>query len=176
MDKVCAGMTSPVNHPGGSPHASVRIRTTCTFPTSRVAHLQLLPRRENKHIVLYKVDSIEFRSLPSITPARYRPTRTSTTRQLGTVHLFTKTRCLVPAFPKRNSVADCAEAGTRDRGCKQRIPGRGWVPETDGSNRFAMSERIAGAIWREITTVAAMGREEKSRRRALRAKVCHVNT
>lgn len=73
------------------------------------------------------------------------------------------------------SVADCAEAGTRDRGCKQRIPGRGWVEETDVENRFGTTERIAGAVWREITTVAAMGREEKGRRRALRIKVCfHV--
>lgn len=38
-------------------------------------------------------------------------------------------------------------------------------------NRFAVTERIAGAVWREITTVAAMGREEKGRRRALRIKV-----
>lgn len=74
-------------------------------------------------------------------------------------------------MPSRDSVADCAEAGTRDRGCKQRIPGRGWVGETDAGNRFAMSERIAGSVWREITTVAAMGKEEKDRRRALRIKV-----
>lgn len=72
----------------------------------------------------------------------------------------------------QHSVADCAEAGTRDRGCKQRIAGRGWVGEMDAGNRFAMSERIAGSIWREITTVAAMGKEEKDRRRALRVKVC----
>lgn len=39
-------------------------------------------------------------------------------------------------------------------------------------NRFAVTERVAGAVWREITTVAAMGREEKGRRRALRIKVC----
>lgn len=69
------------------------------------------------------------------------------------------------------SVADCAEAGLRDRGCKQRIAGRGWVAEDQGENRFAVSVRVAGAIWREITTVAAMGREEKDRRRAIRAKV-----
>lgn len=72
------------------------------------------------------------------------------------------------------SVADCAEAGRRDRGCKQRIPGRGWVGEEEGSNRFAVTTRIARAIWREITTVAAMGREEKNRRRALRLKVVCV--
>lgn len=74
------------------------------------------------------------------------------------------------------SVADCAEAGTRDRGCKQRIPGRGWIEETDVENRFGSTERIAGAVWREITTVAAMGREEKGRRRALRIKVCLAYT
>ncbi|CAM9523835.1 unnamed protein product, partial [Ectocarpus sp. 4 AP-2014] len=69
------------------------------------------------------------------------------------------------------SVAECAEAGTRDRGCKERIPGRGWVGETDMENRFAVTERVAGAVWREITTVGAMGREEKGRRRALRIKM-----
>lgn len=69
------------------------------------------------------------------------------------------------------SLADCAEAGLRDRGCKQRIPGKGWVGEWDKDNRFAITVRIAGAIWREITTVAAMGREETMRRRVLRDKV-----
>ncbi|CAM9672776.1 unnamed protein product, partial [Ectocarpus sp. 12 AP-2014] len=38
-------------------------------------------------------------------------------------------------------------------------------------NRFAVTERVAGAVWREITTVGAMGREEKGRRRALRIKM-----
>lgn len=70
------------------------------------------------------------------------------------------------------SVEDCAKAGLRDRGCKQRIPGKGWLAEWEKENRFAITERIAGAVWREITTIAAMGREEKGRRRALRVKVC----
>lgn len=69
------------------------------------------------------------------------------------------------------SVADCAELGRRDRGCKQRIPKRGWIGETEVGNRFEATGRIARTVWRDITLVAAMGREEKDRRRALRVKV-----
>lgn len=71
------------------------------------------------------------------------------------------------------NVAECAEAGCRDRGCKQRIPGKGWVNEQEGENRFAVTDRVSQAIWREMMTVAAMGKEEKERRRALRVKVRH---
>lgn len=73
------------------------------------------------------------------------------------------------------SVADCAQAGRRDRGSKQRIPGRGWVGEEEGGNRYAVTGKIAGAIWKETMTVAALGREEKGRRRAFRQKVCGLN-
>lgn len=71
------------------------------------------------------------------------------------------------------NVVECAEASLRDRGCKQRIPGRGWLGERENDNRFSITVRMAGAVWREITTVAAMGREEKARRRALRVKVSY---
>lgn len=69
------------------------------------------------------------------------------------------------------TVEDCAKAGIRDRGCKQRIPGKGWVSEWEKDNNFAITVRIAEALWRDTTTVAAMGRDEKARRRALRVKV-----
>ncbi|CAN0056198.1 unnamed protein product, partial [Laminaria digitata] len=69
------------------------------------------------------------------------------------------------------SVADCAEQGCRDRGCKQRIPKRGWVGEMEAGNRFEATSRISRTIWRDATVVAAMGREEKDRRRALRVKM-----
>lgn len=74
------------------------------------------------------------------------------------------------------NVAECAEVGRRDRGCKQRIPGKGWVDDHDGENRFAVADRVSRAIWREMMTVAAMGREEKERRRALRVKVRYIET
>lgn len=69
------------------------------------------------------------------------------------------------------NVEDCAEAGIRDVGCKERIPKKGWVGERDSDNRYAITLRAAGAIWREIITVKTMGKVEKDRRRALRVKV-----
>ena len=46
----------------------------------------------------------------------------------------------------------------------------------EAGNRFGATIRIARTVWRDITLVAAMGREEKDRRRALRVKVCGVRT
>lgn len=70
------------------------------------------------------------------------------------------------------TLEECAEAGIRDRGCKEHILQRGgWVEERDPDNRFAISLRVAGEIWREIEAAGDMGKREKERRRALRNKV-----
>lgn len=69
------------------------------------------------------------------------------------------------------SVVDCAAAGLRDRGCKQRLRHRGWVAEDDGENRFPRSLRVAEGIWKGITLAATRKAEERGRKRALHEKV-----